>query len=489
MRSGLKAEINWSILSQHTAILLILIYRFLLFRVVGRDIVDIADITQLFILPEESFAKNILRPLRYPGIIAGVLISLSALSQPRTDSFLVDLLRNNHDSLLQHVLRHQETYRLQFIYTQINRDAKNVPSFINYYYQFDSLQYFNPASTVKLPLALLSLEKLHTVDKYGVNMHTPLQIDSSYSGQTFMYEDSTSENGFPSIAHFIRKVFLISDNDAYNRMYEFLGQQTINRRFHDMGYPDFRITRRFVRMNEDENRHTNGIRFISPDGNLLYVQPPAYNPDPFNFRHIHKMGKAHYANDSLINEPIDFTKANNVTLDHLQQILQAALFPESVPQKKRFQLTREDYAFLYRFLSQYPSETDYPKYDSAVYFDSYVKFFFKNGSRSIPGHVRVFNKTGWAYGCMTDVSYVVDFKNNIEFMLTATIYVNSDGVMNDDKYDYETVGLPFLYKLGQLFYRYELNRKKKYPPNLANFKMQYKRQTDDGRPSIKEADN
>lgn len=398
-------------------------------------------------------------------------------------------MQKSKDSLFQHVLRHPQTYRLQVIYTQIDRDPKNHASFTNYYYQADSLQYFNPASTVKLPLALLSLEKLHDLKKHGVDMHTPMQIDSSYSGQTVMLKDSTSENGFPSIAHFIKKVFLISDNVAYNRMYEFLGQGTINRRFHEMGYPDFRITRRFVKMNEDENRHTNSIRFIAPDGKLLYRQPAAYNRNAFNFNHIHKMGEAHYANDSLINAPIDFTTANNVTLYHLQQCLQAALFPESMPPEKRFRLTKEDYAFLYRYLSQYPSETDYPKYDTSVYFDSYVKFFFKTGGKKIPEHIRVFNKTGWAYGCMTDVSYIVDFENNIEFMLTATIYVNSDGVMNDDKYDYDTVGLPALYELGQQLYRYELSRPRKHAPDLSKFKMAYKKQKNDGRPSIKEADN
>ena len=165
------------------------------------------------------------------------------------------------------------------------------------------------------------------------------------------------------------------------------------------------------------------------------------------------MGDAHYANDSLIHEPIDFTKANNLTVHHLQQLLQTALFPESVDPTKRFALTPTDYEFLYRYLSQYPSETDYPKYDTTVYFDSYVKFFFKDGGKHLPPYVRVFNKVGWAYGCMTDVSYIVDFKNKIEFMLTLTLYVNSDGVMNDDKYDYDTIGSPFFYKLGQVFYR------------------------------------
>ena len=197
--------------------------------------------------------------------------------------FLKKLLKKEKDSLLQHVLSHPETYRYQLVYTQIDRDGKNQPTFTNFYYQFDSLRYFNPASTVKLPLALLTLEKLHSLEKYGVDMNTPVKIDSSYSGQTTMYQDSTSENGLPSMAHFIKKVFLISDNVAYNRMYEFLGQQTINRRLHAMGYPDLRITRRFVRMNEDENRHTNAMRFVTPDDTLLYEQPPAYNADAFNF--------------------------------------------------------------------------------------------------------------------------------------------------------------------------------------------------------------
>ena len=162
--------------------------------------------------------------MRYLGILLAIVISLSSGAQPRTDPYVNDLLLDNSDSLLQHVLQHPETYRLQFIYTEINRDSRNQPLLTNYYYNVDSLQYFNPASTVKLPLAVLSLEKMHALKKHGVNMNTPMQIDSSYSGQSAMLSDSRSEKGFPSIAHFIKKVFLISDNIAYNRMYAILGQ-------------------------------------------------------------------------------------------------------------------------------------------------------------------------------------------------------------------------------------------------------------------------
>jgi hypothetical protein len=419
-----------------------------------------------------------------------IISSLVGSTQGRSDKLLIDIFSTYKDSLFQSVKTHPETYRYQIIYTQIDRDKNNVPSFKNYYFNYDSLQYFNPASTVKMPLAFLSLEKLNQLKQKGIDMNTQMQFDSGYSRQTILYKDSTSENGLPSIAQFIRKAFLVSDNDAYNRMYEFVGQQTINRRMHEMGYPDFRITRRFMRMTLDENRHTNPIRFIKPNGSLIYLQPMAYNPDSFDFSHINKMGRGFMnANDSLINEPIDFTMANSLTVYHLQQMLQSVLFPNSVATNRRFHLEKKDYDFLYRYLSQYPSETNYPKYDTGLYYDSYVKFFFKQGSHNVPKYIRVFNKVGWAYGCLTDVSYVTDFKNKVEFMLTATIYVNSDGILNDDKYDYDNIGYPFMYILGQCIYNYELKRTRKYKPDLSRFNLHYEKRKEDGRLAIKEIDN
>jgi hypothetical protein len=102
----------------------------------------------------------------------------------------------------------------------------------------------------------------------------------------------------------------------------------------------------------------------------------------------------------------------------------------------------------------------------------------------------VFNKVGWAYGFMTDVSYIADFKNNVEFMLSATIYVNSDEVVNDNQYNYDTLGYPFMYALGQAIYHYELQRHRKYKPDLSNFQIEYERRDPlDKRPSLKEVDN
>ena len=424
-------------------------------------------------------------------LILLLFVFYTAQSQPKTDLFLQNILSKNKDSLFQKVLSDPEYYRLQIIYTQINRDKNNTPVFKSYYFNVDSLFYFNPASTVKLPLAALSLEKLNRMKVHGVNKFTSMQFDSAYPRQVKELYDSSAENNYPSIAQFIRKAFLISDNDAYNRMYQFVGQQAINRNLRAKGYKSVRITREFMGFTEEENRHTNPINFINKHGQVIYIQPMQYNPDSFDFSHIIKIGKAHYNNkDSLINEPIDFTKVNNLPLEDLQQILQRILFPLSVPATQRFDLRKNDYDFMKQFLSQYPSETNYPKYDTTQYYDSYVKFFFQDSTHKMPAHIRVFNKVGWAYGFLIDASYVVDFKNNIEFMLASIIYANSDGILNDDKYDLETVAHPFTYQLGQTIYNYELKRTRKYKPDLSRFRIQYEtRDVNDTRPAIRDVDN
>ena len=223
--------------------------------------------------------------------------------QPKTDDFLTKLFVQNSHPIFQEVIKHPDTYRLQIIYTQINRDKNNQPSFKNYYFNVDSTFYFNPASTVKLSLALLALEKLNQMKQPQVNKFTSMQFDTAFSGQTNEWKDDTSPNGFPSIAHFIKKAFLVSDNDAYSRMYEFVGQETANRVLHAKGYPDTRITHRFVRMTPDENRHTNPVRFIKEDGSLIYKQPATYNQMPFDFSRIAKIGKGYMTGkDSLIHE-------------------------------------------------------------------------------------------------------------------------------------------------------------------------------------------
>jgi hypothetical protein len=171
---------------------------------------------------------------------------------------------------------------------------------------------------------------------------------------------------------------------------------------------------------------------------------------------------------------MDFTRHNNLPLEDLQRLVQTALFPLSVPEKMRFSLTRDDEQYLLYYMSAYPSESHFPTYDTS-YFDSYAKFFFKAGRQKLPSYIRIFNKPGWSFGFLTDAGYVVDFKNQIEFMLSATIYVNSDGILNDNKYEYEETGYPFFNDLFKVIYDFELNRKRSNTPNLHHFILNYEK--------------
>jgi len=415
----------------------------------------------------------------------------SLIAKSQVQSPIETILKTIQDSNAKSVLANPSIFRYQIIYTQINRDKNGVPHFTNYELNADSNQYFNPASMVKMPLAFLSLEKLNELNKPGVNKNTTIQFDSNYQRQVAMYKDASAPNEKPTIAHLVKRAFLISENDPYNRMYQFMGQGEINRKLHHKGYSTARITRQFMGYTEEQNRHTNGIRFMDEKGNNIYSEAPKYNTDSFYFGPPVLIGNAHWnSNDEVVNAPFNFTKHNNISLEDMRKMLQAVVFPASVEKQNRFNLKEEDRLFLLQYLSQYPSETNYPKYDTAHFYDSYVKFFFQDSTHRMPNGVRVFNKVGWAYGFLTDVSYVLDTKSNIDYMLAATVYVNSDGVVNDSKYDEATVGFPFLKQIGTAFYNYELQRKRKYQPKLKNQVVQYeKRDPLDTRPSIKEVDN
>jgi hypothetical protein len=177
----------------------------------------------------------------------------------------------------------------------------------------------------------------------------------------------------------------------------------------------------------------------------------------------------------IVDEPFDFSKKNRLPLVNLHSLVRSVMFPEAVPVKQRFNLTKDDYDFLHRYMSMMPGESTSPLYDTPAYWDTYAKFLLYGAEKgAAEPHIRIFNKIGDAYGFMIDAAYVADFKNNVEFILSAVIYCNSDGIFNDDKYDYDSVGYPFMKHLGRVIYDHELKRERKYKPDLSAFQFDYR---------------
>ena len=373
------------------------------------------------------------------------------------------------------ILRKRDSFRVQVIYTQIDRNQKNKPVFTNYYFNVDAGKYYYPASTVKLPTALLALEKLNKLQIAGLNPKTSMITEVGFSNESPVYNDPTSEDGRPTIEQYVKKIFLVSDNDAFNRLYEFLGQEYINKELHDKGYKGVDILHRLsIFLKEEENRHTNPVRFFDDSTREIFSKPLQFNKHAYPKRED-SIGSGYYSGGKLISQPMNFSRKNKLPLEELHAIMKSVMFPASVKNKQRFNLTSDQYRFVWQYLSESPLESRYPEYDSVNYWDAYGKFLYWGSDKAkLPKTIRSFSKEGDAYGFLIDAAYLVDFEKNIEFMLSAVIYCNSDGVLNDDKYDYDSVGLPFMKNLGRLIYDHELKRPRTRQPDLSTFRLDYK---------------
>ncbi len=393
----------------------------------------------------------------------------------KTDALLENLLKQN-SAAFSTTLANNKQWNTQIIYTQINRGINGMPNLKNFYYNVNSANYFYPASTVKFPISLLALQKLNELKQKGIDRNTTMITEAGTASQTAVYNDPTSIDGRPTIAQYIKKILMVSDNDAFNRLYEFLGQDYINSELQKKGYADVQILHRLqIALSEGENRKTNPVKFLSAGSSILYEQPVQTNAKQYVKRND-TVGKGFYQDGILVNSPMNFSGKNRISLEDLHTILISLVFPEKVTAKQRFNLTEEDRRFVLKYMSQLPTESTYPSYagDTANYWPAYCKFLLFGGEKgNLPKNIRMFNKVGDAYGYLLDAAYVVDYENGVEFFLSAVMYCNSDGILNDDKYDYDNIGFPFIKNLGQTIYNYEVKREKKYLPDLSAFKFEY----------------
>ena len=421
-------------------------------------------------------------------IVAGFVFLFSCMAlnaQPKMEKMLTDTAPGGHflEGIMQQhpqyftdILKNRKAWNVQVIYTRINRGADGKPLLQQYDFNVNPSRYFYPASTVKLPIVLLALQRLNELKGTGIDRNTTMITEKALDWQTAVYNDPTTPDGKPTIANYIKKILMVSDNDAFNRLYEFLGQKYINEQLEKKGYKSAQILHHLdVFYTEDQNRQTNPIRFLGNNNKPVYEQPGQINNTKYALRND-SLGQAYYSGNKLVTRPMNFAKKNRISLQDLNNILVNFVFPENANPRQRFNLTEEDKQFVLKYMSQYPTESVWPPYayDTANYWPAYGKQILFGTTRGpLPENIRIFNKEGDAYGHLLDVAYIVDFKNKIEFFLSAVIYCNSDGILNDDKYDYATIGLPFMQHLGQVIYDYELKRERNNKPDLTPFIFKY----------------
>lgn len=401
-----------------------------------------------------------------PIFLVAFLLPIFTSSQ--TSPFLDSLLKTDLNSYDQ-VLVQPNKYKLQVIYTKIDRSSNNEPSFKTYKFHCNN-NYFYPASVVKLPVSLIALLKLQELKEKGVGLETPMITDSAFFCQRRINVDTTTQNDWPSLGNYIKKMLLVSDNQACARTYEFIGCDYLHAKLEKLGYENIQITNRLDgACPGDTAKITPPIYFLGEKSDTVFKQPLAFS----DFKKKHpiensRVGIQFIGQDGKKrNGPKDFSKHNYLELNDLHDMMRRIIFNEGL------NLSDENWKFIVSQLGMMPKESVYPKYEKKVYYDSFKKYFmYGSAVATIKGDsVRVFNIVGRAYGFLIDCAYIVDFKNKTEFFLSSSIYVNERGVIGGGKYEYEQLGLPFLRDLSKVIYNYERKRAKKHKPDLKEFNL------------------
>lgn len=390
------------------------------------------------------------------GIILGmVFVSCSLQRNPLNEIIESKLSKTNKAIAL------NPSHEVQILYTSIERDSLGQPHFTEWDFGLDESYYFYPASTAKLPIAILALQKLNLLRQKGhaINKDTPFRV-TDFQHQLPVVIDSTLNSGFYSVSRLIKEIFLVSDNDAYNVLFDFLGTDAINRELQKRGLNNTEIHHKFL-LGAD-NLNTWEYTFFEGQ-DTLYHQPSIhsnFDRNHKNLRGVYK-GKGYLENGKRVTASMDFSRKNRISIRDLNGLIKRVIFPEVFPEDQRFVLSEEDLTFLRFWMSRTTLESPYYKHtNSQEYWDSYNKFFIYGDTKgAMTDALRIYNKVGAAYGTLTDVAYIKEKNSGIEFMLTATVLVNKNEIFNDDQYEYDSVGIPFLAALGSVVYDLEKQKK------------------------------
>ena len=348
---------------------------------------------------------------------------------------LRSILKNSESELINYVYKNKEKFEVQIILTELKK-RKNGFTIHKKKFNVDKKNYFYPASSIKLPIALLTIEKINENPNLNINSEFSIKGDSIIT--TFKKE--------------ITDLFIISSNESYNRLFEFLGQDYINKKLKQKGFKDFSIYHR-LSTKESDNLKTKEINFYR-NGEINQIQKSINNKPltKLNLKNLNK-GIGFILDNELQNKSMDFSRKNYFSIEELNNILIFLFFPE-ISKNKKFNLSKSQNLLIQKLMSSTPFEMGF---DKNIYPNNYNKFFIY-GDKDGMINDNIYNKVGNAYGYSIDNAYIYNKNSDRHFVLTACIYTNANNILNDNYYEYDEIGIPFLAEIGRFLTNYNIRQ-------------------------------
>ena len=110
---------------------------------------------------------------------------------------------------------------------------------------------------------------------------TPLRFHSGPGREAVEEVDPTNlEDGRITVAHELRKIFLVSDNSAFNRLYDLVGQADLNDRMWRLGLESVRLRHRLsMPLPPEQNRLAPRVEVLLEEEQPLEL-PEEAGPEP-----------------------------------------------------------------------------------------------------------------------------------------------------------------------------------------------------------------
>ncbi len=366
------------------------------------------------------------------------------------------------DSLLTHrlpqwrgVLRAAKAHRLQILLTRITRDATGRPIAETFSYRNDPGEYFYPASMVKLPTAIVALEALRAWRGGGIGLDTPFFVESEVACIPALPPGVAGS----TLRRLLTAALVVSDNEAYNRLFEFAGRRRIMDRLMETGYPGARIIHSFRGCSLADCGRPPLFRFGVPGGVLTGWRAPD-DVREYPARAAGVVLRAVPGRPPRKPATQDFSTRNALPLALVHGMIGRVAVPELWPPSEGFRITDEDRALLQRLLESTPAEAGLVRRDSAWH-PTLTNYLYYGAERRavLNPDLRITNIVGSASGFLSDCAYFHDERSGVEFILSAAVYVGYDGVAAEGEKFYRRSGLPFLRDLGRVVYAWECEQR------------------------------
>lgn len=396
-----------------------------------------------------------------------LLFSLAAVvagELPKSGPLDLEALLRQHPTIYGPVLDAHEEHRLQLCVAEVVERPDGSLA-LERSTLGDLGVYFYPASSIKTAAAVAGLELLNRWNAErgtAFGLSTELVIEPLFEGEARQEADpSNRAGGRITVGHELRKLSIVSDNEAYNRFYELVGQDRLDACLERAGFPSFHLVHRLSEARSlEENRRFPAMVLLDPVGEER-LELPARECEPLAERPAPRgleAGVGHQVGDEVVDGPFRFHDKNRVDLVELQDFLVELVRPEVDTGRRGFPgLTVEQRAFLLEAMVELPRESANPTYDPKHYTDDYVKFLLPGLRRVLPPErIRVWNKVGLAYGFTIENAYVEDAATGRGFFVAAVLYTNPNGIVNDGRYAYDEVAFPFHANLGETLGRHFL---------------------------------